>query len=82
MVPHVYIIIMLFFSAPGGERQEETQEKEIHQLRDGESELRDKSGALSMHTHSRTHRADGRDRKSEFQSLWPIHEDCLLNTHK
>lgn len=50
MVPHVYIIIMLFFSAPGGERQEETQEKEIHQLRDGESELGDKSGPLDAYT--------------------------------
>lgn len=35
------IIILLLYSAviPGGECQEENKEKEIHQLRDGESEF-------------------------------------------
>lgn len=40
IVPQVYIIItLLSYSAviPGGECQEENKEKEIHQLRDGES---------------------------------------------
>lgn len=51
IVLQVYIIIILLFYAafiPGGERQEENKEKEIHQLWDGESEIR---ANLPVHSH-------------------------------